>query len=150
MTAGLVMLNAQRQALLVHPGGPFFRNRDVGVWGIPKGQVHAGEDIFAAAMREFEEEVGFTPTGTTFHALGSIKQGGGKRVQAWSFVGVWDPSELSSQLVRVEWPKHSGQLLEVPEVDRAAFFCAADARSKIVPAQWPLLTRAFEIFDQRR
>src|SRR5690606_28082114 len=40
-SAGLLMYRARGSALevlLVHPGGPFFRNKDAGVWTIPKGE----------------------------------------------------------------------------------------------------------------
>jgi predicted NUDIX family NTP pyrophosphohydrolase len=40
ISAGLLMYrirNGQVQVLLVHPGGPFYQNKDEGAWSIPKG-----------------------------------------------------------------------------------------------------------------
>jgi len=47
------------EVLLVHPGGPFWARRDLGVWSIPKGLPNEGEDLLDAARREFNEETGF-------------------------------------------------------------------------------------------
>jgi predicted NUDIX family NTP pyrophosphohydrolase len=120
--------------LLVHPGGPFWKNKDDGVWTIPKGEIQPGEDPFSAAQREFQEEVGFKPNGT-FIPLRQIKQKSGKIVRAWAIEGECDPNELKSNTFRLECPPHSGKLHEFPEVDQAAFFDLRLARTKINPAQ---------------
>ena len=49
------------EVLLVHPGGPFFANKDAGAWTIPKGLANDGEDLLECAKREFREETGFDP-----------------------------------------------------------------------------------------
>lgn len=144
-TAGLVMLRRDASILLVHPGGPYFRNRDEGIWGIPKGAIERGETPFAAARREFKEETGYQPPDNTLFAdLGSIRQGNGKRVYAWGFVDEWDPSLLQSNTYELEWPPNSGNMQTFPEVDRADFFSVDEARKKGVYSQWPLIERALE------
>jgi len=126
------------QVLLVHLGGPFWARRELGAWSIPKGEVTPGEELLAAARREFREETGVEPPGTPF-PLGQVKQPGGKVVHAWALEGDFEPGSLKSNTFSVEWPKGSGQLRDYPEVDRAAWFDLAEARRRILPAQVPLL-----------
>lgn len=130
--------------LLAHPGGPFFRNKDQGVWTIPKGEVQPGEDLLTRAQIEFEEETGTKASGN-FFPLGSIKQKGGKTVHAWAFEGdLPQDFELKSNTFKVEFPPRSGNFREFPEVDRAEFFVEETARRKINPAQIPFLDRVLE------
>jgi predicted NUDIX family NTP pyrophosphohydrolase len=143
LSAGLVMVDSQERVLLVHPGGPFFKRRDAGVWSIPKGLCEPGEALEAAARREFREELGFEPGPAEYLApLGSVRQSGGKVVHAWAFRGDWDPTALVSIMFELEWPPGSGKLGRFPEVDRAAFLAAPVAEQKIIAAQRPLLERA--------
>lgn len=144
ISCGLVMVDPRQRVLLVHPGGPFFTRRDAGAWSIPKGLNEPGESFEATALREFQEELGFEPQPRELHALGQIKQGGGKTVHAWAFLGQWDPSLLVSSPFELEWPPGSGALQKFPEVDRAEFFDAATAEEKIILAQRPLIQRAIE------
>jgi predicted NUDIX family NTP pyrophosphohydrolase len=142
-SAGLLMYRRKLHDLevfLVHPGGPFFANKDLGSWTIPKGEYLEGEHPLKAAKREFQEETGFA-TPETFLDLGSIKQAGGKIVSAWAFEGDCDPDKLISNHCEVEWPPRSGRLIEIPEVDRGAWFSIAEARERIKPTQIPLLDR---------
>ena len=144
ISAGLLMCRfreGELEFLLVHPGGPFFQNKDAGAWTIPKGETDPGEDPLAAAKREFEEELGFPPEGA-FIALTPVQQKGGKIVHAWAFRGDCDPAQIRSNTFTIEWPPRSGQQQEFPEVDRGAFFKLAAAREKINPAQAPLLDEA--------
>lgn len=120
--------------LLVHPGGPFWRNKDKGAWTIPKGEFRAGEDPLAAARREFEEELGTEPVGP-FIELTPLKQRGGKTVYAWAFEGDCDTATVHSNTFEMEWPPRSGRTQEFPEIDRAEFFSLDRARNKINPAQ---------------
>ena len=120
--------------LLVHPGGPFWRNKDLGAWSIPKGEYAEGEDPLGTAVREFAEELGTPPQGQ-FLSLGEIKQPGGKMVTAWAVVGDFDPAFLKSNMCEVEWPPRSGKSISVPEVDRAGWFTLSEARVKILPGQ---------------
>jgi predicted NUDIX family NTP pyrophosphohydrolase len=143
-SAGLLMYRirqGQLEVFLVHPGGPFFRKKDEGVWSIPKGEIEPGEDPLDTACREFEEETGLKPEGP-FIPLGEIKQKGGKVVSAWAFVGDWDSSRpLRSSEFELEWPPRSGQIRRFPEVDRAEFFDVQEAKKKINPAQVELIDR---------
>lgn len=137
VSAGLLMYRGEDsslQVLLVHPGGPFFRNKDEGAWSIPKGEVEPGEDFLETAKREFQEEIGITPIGP-FVALKFVKQKGGKTVHAWAFQGDLDPQAVLSNTFTMEWPPRSGRQMEFPEVDRAEFFDAAVAKHKINAAQ---------------
>ena len=141
VSAGLLMYRlagGDVQVLLVHPGGPFFRNKDEGAWSIPKGEVGPGEDPLAAAIREFGEEIGVVPTGP-FLALTPVKQRGGKLVHAWAFEGDCDPSSISCNTFTIEWPPRSGRHEEFPEVDRAGFFGPDEARRKVNAGQAPLI-----------
>lgn len=145
-SAGLLMYRVRQggvEFLLVHPGGPFWKTKDAGSWTIPKGEISAGENPFDAAVREFEEELGFRPEGE-FAPLGSVKQKSGKTVQAWAFAGDCDPAQVRSNTFRMEWPPKSGKFVEFPEVDRAAFFTNTEARARINPAQIAFLDRVIE------
>jgi predicted NUDIX family NTP pyrophosphohydrolase len=141
VSAGLLMYRIQDgklQVLLAHPGGPFFKNKDVGAWTIPKGEVESDEDLLEAAKREFKEETGVTPTGP-FTALTAIQQKGGKIVHAWAFKGDCDPGAIVSNTFRIEWPPRSGRRMDFPEIDRAEFYDVAVASRKIKAAQAALI-----------
>jgi predicted NUDIX family NTP pyrophosphohydrolase len=145
MSAGLLMYRVvgnQKvlEVLLVHPGGPYWKRKDDGVWTMPKGNVEPGEDVLAAAIREFTEETGLVADGP-FVFLGEIRQRSGKRVHGWAFPGTCDPETIRSNSFEIEWPPKSGRRERFPEVDRAAFFTVAAARQKILPAEEPFLTR---------
>ena len=124
--------------LLVHPGGPFWRGKDEGAWMIPKGLVEPGEAPLAAALREFEEELGARPEGEPL-PLGTIRQAGGKWVEAFGLAGDFDCAALKSNEFTIEYPPKSGQLRTFPEVDEARWFTLAEARSKILKSQAPVL-----------
>jgi predicted NUDIX family NTP pyrophosphohydrolase len=124
--------------LLVHPGGPLWQKKDAGIWSIPKGEIHPGEDGLEAAKREFEEELGVQAQGA-FVKLTPITQKSGKIVHAWGFAGDCDPSQIRSNTFSMEWPPRSGRTGTFPEVDRAAFFNLEQAKERIIPAQVPLL-----------
>lgn len=128
------------EVLLVHPGGPFWRNRDLGAWSIPKGEYSEGEQPEAAARREFTEETGWSMQGKLV-PLGEARQKSGKVVTAFSVEGDFDAASLKSNLFEMEWPPHSGRTASFPEVDRAGWFTLADAREKIVAGQRVLLDR---------
>ena len=136
-SAGLLMFrrrNNQPEVLLAHPGGPFWKNKDLGAWTIPKGEIQPGEEPLAAARREFAEELGFTAEGN-FVPLIPIQQKGGKRVQVWVFEGDCDPGLVKSNTFQMEWPPRSGSMQEFPEVDRVDFFQLNEAKQRINPAQ---------------
>ena len=131
------------EVLLAHPGGPLHAKRDV--WGIPKGLVEPGEDLLAAAYREFTEELGLpVPPGDPV-PLGEVVQKGGKVVTAWAIEGDLDVTLLVPGLFEMAWPPRSGRLQSFPEIDRAEWFDLDAARVKMLPAQQPLLDRLMEI-----
>jgi predicted NUDIX family NTP pyrophosphohydrolase len=140
-SAGVLMYRRKShvtEVFLVHPGGPFWVRRDSGSWSIPKGEYPPSEDPLDAARREFEEETGFRPEGD-FVELPEIKQKGGKLVKAWALEGDLDPDNIKSNTFRTEWPPHSGNTREFPEIDRAAWFPIETAKVKILKSQEPLL-----------
>jgi predicted NUDIX family NTP pyrophosphohydrolase len=136
-SAGLLMYRKSAdglQVLLIHPGGPFWRNKDEGSWSIPKGGVNDGEELIDAARREFEEETGCKPIGQWL-ALSPVRLKSRKTIHAWAFEGTLDPATVKSNTFMLEWPPRSGKVSEYPEVDRADFFDLPTALKKIHPAQ---------------
>jgi predicted NUDIX family NTP pyrophosphohydrolase len=126
------------EVFLVHPGGPFWAKKDA--WSIPKGEYADDEEPLAAARREFEEETG-APIDGEFLALGRIRQPSGKQVMAWAVEGDFDPAKLVSNTCMVVWPPRSGKEIEIPEVDRGAWFSVDAARKRIFRGQGTLLDR---------
>src|SRR5262245_8694639 len=129
VSAGLLLFRrpgGKLEVFLVHPGGPFWKNRDEGVWSIPKGLVDEGEEPLEAACREFHEETGLVPVGWAvptaaperFIPLGTVQQKAGKLVHAWAFEGDANATDIKSNTARIELPRGSGRWIEVPEVDR--------------------------------
>jgi predicted NUDIX family NTP pyrophosphohydrolase len=146
ISAGLLMYRRRPsglEVLLVHPGGPLWHKKDDGYWTIPKGEIDPGEELLAAARREFEEETGCKPLGE-FTALAPVTQKGGKIVHAWAFEGDMDTSLLKSNLFSMEWPPRSGKWKQFPEIDRGEFLDLAAARKKIKPAQAAFLDELAE------
>jgi len=128
------------RVLLVHPGGPFWRDRDEGAWSIAKGEAGPGEDAACVARREFEEELGTAATGT-LQPLGRIRQRGGKWVEAFAMEGDFDVDSLRSNTFEIEWPPRSGRTAMFPEVDRAMWMPLDLARVKMLASQLELLER---------
>lgn len=148
-SAGLLMYRragGRLEVFLVHPGGPFWVNKELGVWTIPKGEYADGEQALDAALREFQEETGVVPLGP-FLELGTVRQSSGKLVTAWAFKGDMDPAHLVSNLCRIEWPPRSGRTLECPEVDRGAWFSISDAKARILQAQQQFLVTLAEALN---
>jgi predicted NUDIX family NTP pyrophosphohydrolase len=131
---------------LVHPGGPFWKNKDDGAWSIPKGEIDADEEPLIAAQREFEEETGLE-IGGTFTPLTPVKAAGGKVIEAWAIEHDLDASAIKSNTFEIEWPPRSGKKTAFPEVDRAAWFPTQLALQKITPRQVPLLIQLLGNFD---
>jgi predicted NUDIX family NTP pyrophosphohydrolase len=145
VSAGLLLYRLDGddvEFLLVHPGGPFWQNKDKGVWSIPKGEFDPEtEEPLTAALREFTEELGHEPPSGPYTDLGEITQKAGKRVLAWAAQGDLDPSTVVSNTFTMEWPPKSGQTTEFPEIDRATWFSRKEAKTAINPAQIPFLER---------
>jgi predicted NUDIX family NTP pyrophosphohydrolase len=126
------------EVLLAHPGGPYWAKKDAGVWTIPKGLVDPGEDLVAAALREFTEETGFVAR-EPFIPLNPAKQKSGKVVHAFACEGDFEPETLVCNTFEIEWPPKSGQRKSFPEIDRVAWFGMDAAREKILTYQLPWL-----------
>jgi predicted NUDIX family NTP pyrophosphohydrolase len=129
------------EVLLAHPGGPLWLKRDAGAWSVPKGEIESGEDPVAVARREFEEETGSPAPQADFVALGEVRQKSGKLVTAWAAEGDLDPATARSNTFPLEWPPGSGNWIDVPEVDRVAWFGLDDARVRLNPAQVAFIDR---------
>jgi len=140
-SAGVLLFrrrDAGVELFLVHPGGPFWAKKDDGAWSIPKGLYEGDEDPFAAAQREFAEEVGTRIEGE-FVSLGEFKLPSGKRLTVWAVEGDIDAATVNSNLFEMEWPPHSGKTAQFPEVDRAGWFSPEDALKKLTKGQLPLV-----------
>jgi predicted NUDIX family NTP pyrophosphohydrolase len=140
-SAGLLVYRKRGNAievLLVHPGGPFWKNKDTGAWSIPKGEFTEGEDPLSVAMREFQEEIGTSISGEMV-PLEAVKQRGGKTVYAWAVEADVDVSQIKSNTFTIEWPPGSGKHQEFPEVDRAEWFEITAAAEKINAGQRKLI-----------
>ncbi|MEG3089390.1 NUDIX domain-containing protein [Sphingomonas sp. PB4P5] len=130
--------------LLVHPGGPFWRNKDVGAWQMPKGMIEPGENDETAARREVAEELGIDVS-EPLSPLGEIRQAGGETVIAYAVERDVDPSAIVSNTVEIAWPPRSGRKMTVPEIDEARWFSLDDARHYMLISQSPLLDRLAEL-----
>jgi len=140
ISAGLVAFRRKNEleVLLGHPGGPFWAKKDAGVWTIPKGLIDPGEDLLAAARREFAEETGLAANGEMI-ALAPVNQKSGKAVYGFAFEADFDLTRFSSNTFEIEWPPKSGRRQRFPEIDRVAYFTLPIAMTKILAYQQPLL-----------
>ena len=129
------------EVLLAHQGGPFWANKDLGHWTIPKGEVEPGEELTAVARREFAEETGHEAPDQPLIELGEITQKSGKLVLGWAVEGDLDPSTAVSNTYEAEWPPRSGVVQSFPEIDRVEWFDLDEARQKLKAAQVPFLDR---------
>ena len=140
-SAGLLVYRRRPRGVevfLVHPGGPFWAEKELGAWSIPKGEPAPEEDALAAARREFTEETG-QAVGGEFTRLPPCRQAGGKEIVAWAIEAEVDATAIISNTCTVEWPPHSGRTIEVPEVDRGAWFGLDEAKRRINKGQVPLI-----------
>jgi predicted NUDIX family NTP pyrophosphohydrolase len=146
LAAGILLFRRTRgvlEVLLTHPGGPFWTNKDVGAWSLPKGEPAADEEALACARRELEEETGVVAAGP-FVDLGEVRQKAGKTVRAWAAEQDADPGAMRSNTFTLEWPPRSGRMATFPEVDGWAWLELDEARRRINPAQAELLERLVE------
>ena len=136
-SAGILLYRIRKnvpEVLLVHPGGPYFKQKDTGVWSVPKGEFSAPEEGKDAAIREFKEELGVDLKGEMLE-LSPVIQKGGKKVFAWAIEGDLDEGQIICNTFFIEWPPRSGKMQEFPEVDKASWLDTSTARLKIIPAQ---------------
>lgn len=134
------------EVFLVHPGGPFWKNKDLGAWSVPKGEFQDDEKPLLAAKREFKEETGIDVDGD-FIPLTPVKQKSGKLVMAWALHKNIDPSILVSNTFNFEWPPKSGKYIEIPEVDKGGWFTMDEARNKIIPGQVPIINELGDLLN---
>jgi predicted NUDIX family NTP pyrophosphohydrolase len=137
-SAGILLykyINKVLLVFLIHPGGPFWAKKDVGAWSIPKGEFDVDEEPFLAAVREFKEETGQTPSIVNAIKLTPVRQKSGKIVHAWAVEGDVDAANIVSNEIEIEWPPRSGKKITIPEVDRGEWFSIDEAKEKINPAQ---------------
>lgn len=126
------------EVLLAHPGGPFWAKKDAGAWTIPKGLVEPGDELIAAARREFTEETSLVAQGDMIE-LAPVVQKSGKIVHAFALEADFDISQFVSNTFALEWPPKSGRQQSFPEIDRIAYFTLPMAKQKIIAYQLPLL-----------
>jgi predicted NUDIX family NTP pyrophosphohydrolase len=137
-SAGLLLyreISDHLEVLLVHPGGPFWAQKDEGAWSIPKGQLEDDEEPLATAKREFAEETGLKLPDIDMIPLEPLRQPSGKLVYAWAVKHDFEPTGLKSNTFSLEWPPKSGQYQEFPEIDRAEWFSIEKAQYKILKGQ---------------
>jgi predicted NUDIX family NTP pyrophosphohydrolase len=140
ISAGLLAFRRRDglEVLLGHPGGPFWANKDDGAWTIPKGLAEPGDDLVAAARREFTEETNLTAAGELLR-LTAVKQKSGKVVHVWAFAADFDLAAFASNTFEIEWPPKSGRRRSFPEIDRISYFTLPAAMIKIIAYQRPML-----------
>ncbi len=144
LSAGVLLYRTRDgvvEVLIAHPGGPFWARKDDGVWSIPKGEYGEGDDAWAAAQREFAEEIGLALPGGPRIDLGPLKQPSGKVVTGFAVPGDLDITDARSNTFEMEWPKGSGKMREFPEVDQIGWFPVAQARVKLLKGQREFIDR---------
>lgn len=143
-SAGILLYRKKKnlEVFLVHPGGPFWANKDLGVWSIPKGEFDKNEEPLAAAKRELEEETGIRAEGD-FMELSPVKQRSGKIIYTWAHEKDVDPEMIVSNTCTIDWPPGSGKKMEIPEINKGAWFQMAEGFTKILPGQAPILKEFF-------
>lgn len=132
------------EVFLVHPGGPFWKNKDMHGWSVAKGEFNDDELPFNAALREFNEETGLHVTGQ-FIELKPVKLPGGKIMFSWAVEADLNPDDVESNTFTLEWPPKSGMIIEVPEIDKAAWIPVSEAYHKIHKGQMPILDQLKKI-----
>ena len=148
-SAGILLFKRENEKFfyfLVHPGGPFWKNKDIGAWSVPKGEVSEDESMMERALTEFHEETGKEISGN-FIKLQPVKQKSGKTVFAWAMESDLETDGMYSNTVSIHWPPKSGKTLEIPEVDRWEWFESEEAKKKINPAQCNFIIQLEEMLD---
>lgn len=153
-SAGLLIFDFfddELKVLLVHPGGPYWTNKQEEGWGIPKGKMKEGESVWDTAVRETQEEIGQLPLpvpSEMMFDLGSIKQSSKKTVHCVAVKGR-PKNELRSMTVKLEWPKGSGQEVEAPEIEEMRWFTPKDAKSVIIYKQYVFIERLVDKINEQ-
>lgn len=149
-SAGILVfkiISGEMHVFLVHPGGPFWKNKDIGAWSIPKGEFTNEENALDAAIREFKEETGISVSGE-FIELSPVKLKSGKIVYAWALKMDINLSDVKCEsYINIDWPPRSGKILSIPEVDKAEWFVVEKAKEKINPAQSAFINELIRIYN---
>lgn len=124
---------------IAHMGGPFWARKDERAWSVPKGEYAEGEDPLAAALREFQEEMGTPAPAAAYSHLGDFRQPSGKVITVFAAEAAFSPETILSNTFPLEWPKGSGRIQDFPEIDDAGWFPEQEARLKLVKGQVPIL-----------
>ncbi len=151
-SAGILLFrfkNEKLEVMLVHPGGPFWANKDDGVWSIPKGLPEENENPLDTARREFKEETGFEVDGE-FIDLGELNQSSVKIVHVWALEKDLDIANIVSNTIIYEWPKNSGKLQEIPEADKAGWFDIELGKRKIIKGQIGFINKLIEVINHSK
>ena len=122
------------EVLVVHPGGPFWAKKDLGVWSIPKGELNEDESTLDAAIREFYEEMGEKISGN-FIPMTPIKLSNGKIVCAFALEHDFDVLKIKSNTFTMEWPPKSGKKQEFLEIDKGEWFDFTTSKQKLIECQ---------------
>ncbi len=149
ISAGILLFRINEntpEVLLVHPGGPFWKNKDEGAWSIPKGEAAKDEDLLYVAKKEFFEETGSAINGECIPLL-PVVQKGGKKIYAWAVEGDIDASAIVSNTFSMIWPPKSGKVVEFPEIDRAQWFNLEESKIKLNAAQSSFIEQLKVLLD---
>ena len=149
ISAGILAYRKKEQpfeVFLVHPGGPFWADKDMHAWSVPKGEAEPHENLLSAAKREFKEETGFDISGN-FTALEPVNQSRDKVVYAFVVKTDFDVKNVTSNQIEIEWPPKSDKKILIPEVDRGEWFSLERAKDKILKGQIPLLEQLEGMID---
>lgn len=139
------IIRKKPEYFLVHPGGPFWKNKQQGAWSIVKGELDdPSMPLLQNAIREWKEETGFDTSGA-YIPLPPAKQKSGKLVHAWAMEFDGDPDNMRSNTFELEWPPRSGKKIKVPEVDEARWLSFNEAMELILPGQAPILQALHEL-----
>lgn len=136
------------QFWIAHMGGPFWARKDAGAWSVPKGEYAEDEDPWVAAQREFAEEMGVPAPSGDYRLLGSFRQPSGKVITVFAAESDFTPERIVSNTFPLEWPKGSGVITDFPEIDRAEWATEAEARTRLVRGQLPILDALVEQLKQ--
>jgi len=142
------------ELLLVHPGGPYFKNRDISSWDIPKGQLEKGEDLMDRAIIEVREETGITEKyidRNKLIELGTIKQSSGKVVYAWGYELNNLPENFEFKAIEIEitFPPKSDRKIKFAENDKIEWFDIETAKTKIYKAEVEFIERLLKVLSTK-
>ena len=141
-SAGILLYRRGAEGLevwIAHMGGPFWARKQTQSWSVPKGEYGPDEEPLMAAVREFAEEIGTPPPAVDYFELGAFRQPSGKIIAVFAAEADFQPERIVSNTFPLEWPKGSGTIQDFPEVDDARWVTEAEARSKLVKGQLPVL-----------